>query len=392
MIKIVRGDEPEALTLSRDEHLARTRLRTRPPSAEEFVGYAVGQGELARRQSYKYAYCELPLRDEAAPVEHFRPKGQADDVDWNGLAPRPARSRAGTVDTDAARFERGLPPTTADDLDRVRWVRRAGYWWLAWTWENQVFGCTGCNTGVKGTRFPQASGAAALQEHDAPPGSEAPLLLDPTDPDDDPVNHIQYREVSGRWVPTARAGSTRGAWTIALLRLSSSPSLVTAYTTRVKHLNGRQTFRAVGAIRDLDPPPPSLQVAWKELLDDVLDPTEELLGLTWDWLDAMFPAPWRAARTLDLPRPVRCLPEVVAGVPRPPIATIPALDGLPAALADQVRVARNFTARQKHASEEQRTLGELIPDLALHRPEWTDDQLASLLRCTLATVRAHRTP
>ena len=70
MIRVVCGDEPEELILSRDEHLARARLRETPPSDKEIVDYDVGRAQLAERHLYHCAYCELPLRGEAAPIEH----------------------------------------------------------------------------------------------------------------------------------------------------------------------------------------------------------------------------------------------------------------------------------------------------------------------------------
>lgn len=217
MIRIARGPEPEALVLARDEHLARARRRGGPP--EEIYGYEVAREELTARQIYKCAYCELIFREEAAPVEHYRPKKRTDDVDWRALK---AKTRPTEGDReDDERFARGLPPSSAG-FDRVRWISRSGYWWLAWTWENLVFGCHGCNNGVKNARFPQEKAAIVLGAHEAPPGEERPLLLDPADSADDPLDHIQYRRVYTRWLPTAREGSARGAWTIALLRLDTS--------------------------------------------------------------------------------------------------------------------------------------------------------------------------
>ena len=203
MIRIERGPEPDALTRARDEHLARARLRAKAPKAAAISGYDAARAPLEAVQHQKCAYCELYVRVEGAPVEHYRPKGDAWDVQWDALGAIPKRKRRDADDEDDARFVRGLPPLDAR-FGRVRWAKRSGYWWLAWTWENAVFGCSGCNSGVKGTRFPQAHGAIALKGHEAPPSDERPLLLDPTAiaPEDDPIKHIRFREVAGRWRPT----------------------------------------------------------------------------------------------------------------------------------------------------------------------------------------------
>jgi hypothetical protein len=388
MIRIDRGPEPDALTLARDEHLARARLRGDAP--KDIVGYEVSRRPLSSRQSYKCAYCEMWLRDEAAPVEHYRPKGKAHDIDWGSLAARRIMNAADHEDD--ARFARGLPPRR-DGFDRLRWQARPGYWWLAWTWENLVFGCHGCNSGVKNTRFPQAAAACPLTMHQPPPGKERPLLLDPTssDPVDDPLDHIQYLPVHGKWLPTPRDGSPRGAWTIALLRLDSSPALLTAYASRVSVLDRCvRDFEAARASGDAN----EIRLLWRALCNDVLAGHEQFLGLTYDWLDARYPAPWRYDHRLELDRPVLQAPDLDPAVPaKPAVTPLPALDGLPEQLCDWIRVARNFqapTGQRLQPSIEHKPLSELVMDILRHRPDATDDELAALLNRAPATIRKHR--
>ncbi|MCX4241323.1 hypothetical protein [Paraliomyxa miuraensis] len=385
MIRIDRGDEPEGLVLARDEHLARARLRGGPPV--EFRGYEAARGTLAARQLYKCAYCELTTREEAAPVEHYRPKVEAKDVDWGGLT---ARKVPKTTDfEDDARFARGLPPVR-DGFDRVRWTSRPGYWWLAWTWENLVFGCSGCNSGVKHSRFPQARTARVLEEHEVPPGGEDALLLDPADSTEDPIEHVQYRRVYNRWIPTPRDGSLRGAWTIALLRLDSSPALLTAYDRRIRRLESRaHAFDAACASGAA-----ILLEAWKGLCAEVFAPNEELLGLTYDWLDARYPDHWRHEHDLMLDKPILRVGGVERGVAsRSAVPPLDGLDGLPGTLCDHIRVARNYhvpAGKREQPSIEHKPLPELITEILGHRPGATDDELATLLNRKPATIRKHR--
>lgn len=385
MIRIDRGPEPEALVLARDEHLARSRLRGGPPT--EISGYEVVRPVLTERQIYKCAYCELTVRDEAAPVEHFRPKAKVEDIDWQSLAVKGSRSEVDREDD--ARFSRGLPPVR---FERVTWIARSpGYWWLAWTWENLVFGCTGCNSGVKRARFPQAKTASVLRAHEEPPGDEHPLLLDPADPSEDPLDHIQYRQVYHRWLPTARDGSPRGAWTIALLRLDTSPGLLTAYDRRVRRLEA--------CVRTLDHATTTgdtsaIRLEWVRLCEDVLAPNEELLGLTHDWLDARYPASWRHDHGVTLARPVLRVPELGPPVPAmSAIALVESIEGLPQPLADWIRVARNFqvpTGERLQPSIEHKPLPEIVADIFVHRPDASDHELGVLLNRAPTTIRKLR--
>lgn len=388
MIRIERGPAPDSLTLARDEHLARARLRGRAPNTSEVTGYEVAHEALMPRQAYKCAYCELYARNEAAPVEHYRPKGRAHDVNWRGLKKRPDKTATDADREDDARFARGLPPRR-EGFERVQWVERSGYWWLAWTWGNLVFGCTGCNTGVKNTRFPQTASARALAEHDDPPGRESPLLLDPAsnDPADDPIDHIRFMQVHRRWLPVARDGSPRGGWTIALLRLDSSPALLTAYGERVRALENAvaslDTAHTAGSS--------AIRGAWDALLAAELAPHVTLLGLTYDWLDARYPEAWRKPHGLSLPKPTLRMPdEWHASLPIAP----PDVADLPDRVADLVRVARNFqtlTGQRAQPSVEQMPLAELVAEVLKHRPAATDQDLAVLLNRSVSVIRGART-
>lgn len=99
---------------------------------------------------HKCAYCEGDLAAQTTgAAEHFRPKRGVTHVDADGR----------TVDED-----------------------HEGYWWLAFSWENLVPACPGCNT-AKGIRFP-ISGTGVTsptpdQTIDQVDAVEQPLLLHP---------------------------------------------------------------------------------------------------------------------------------------------------------------------------------------------------------------------
>jgi uncharacterized protein (TIGR02646 family) len=89
----------------------------------------------------KCAYCETPLDLGVATVDQFRPKSV--------------------------------------------------YWWLAYEWENMIPACQACNV-TKSSRFPIAGPKAEGPDDDL--SLEQPLLLDPTNPADDPNEHLYFRE------------------------------------------------------------------------------------------------------------------------------------------------------------------------------------------------------
>ena len=122
---------------------------------------------------------------------------------------------------------------------------------------------------------------------------------------------------------TARDGSARGAWTIALLRLDTSPALLTAYDRRVRRLEA--CARALDHARTSDDEA-AIPLEWYRLCEDVLASNEELLGLTYDWLDARYPASWRDDHGLALGKPILRAPEV--GLPVPPRPAVARLEEL----------------------------------------------------------------
>lgn len=163
MIRVLRSAEPADLRNQRRHRLACALIAhyAGTPIDTE-AGYDVAREPLYRAQGEKCCYCERGTDLAAQPVEHFRP--------------------------------------------------RAGWWWLAWQWENLLFACHSCNTGYKGVTFPLDTttkvpeplrpaplAATGNVLDDAVPASclqtgiEAPLLVDPGC--EDPLDHVRWTPV-----------------------------------------------------------------------------------------------------------------------------------------------------------------------------------------------------
>ena len=63
----------------------------------------------------------------------------------------------------------------------------------AFTWLNYLLACTECNSNYKRTQFPLD-------------GHGNPLLLDPTDPADDPLDHLTFTPDNGQFDPKTEKG------------------------------------------------------------------------------------------------------------------------------------------------------------------------------------------
>ena len=133
--------------------------------------------DLLLMQHEKCAFCEAkPLHVSDGDVEHFRPKG--------------------AVRQDAA-----------DPL------RRPGYYWLAYEWENLLFACERCNRRHKRSYFPLTDPARRAQSPRDDVATESPVFIDPSS--EDPRPHISFRQ----HVPIAVGASARGEQTISALGL-----------------------------------------------------------------------------------------------------------------------------------------------------------------------------
>ena len=133
--------------------------------------------DLVAMQHEKCAFCEAkPLHVSDGDVEHFRPKGAV----------------------------------RQDDADALR---RPGYYWLAYEWDNLLFACERCNRRHKRSFFPLVDPARRAQTHRDGVAGEAPIFIDPSA--EDPRPFISYRD----HVPIAVHGNTRGEQTIEALGL-----------------------------------------------------------------------------------------------------------------------------------------------------------------------------
>lgn len=153
MIFISRGPEPACLHTVRNRQLAALRKLGRTPKSDEIDGYRVIADAIWKAQHSKCCYCELRIPKSFNDVEHYRPKGFADRKPGCSLT--------------------------------------HGYWWLAFTWNNLLFSCPGCNRSSKKAQFPLEVGSTSLTAENVVPGDENPLLIDPSS-HINPVAHIEF--------------------------------------------------------------------------------------------------------------------------------------------------------------------------------------------------------
>ncbi len=285
MIRVKRGPEPRELQQARDKGLKKAVDAFNQHGAwndaikQALTGYQVARKHLFKAQHEKCAYCEQRLRLAELPTEHFRPKAEA---------------------------KRGFPGAPG--------LVEAGYWWLAWSWNNLFFACATCNSQAnKGNWFPLEPGSAAL----SPPAhavgwplphalfnlsQESPTLLDPGDPkEEDPLDHL-------RWVPVDRGQPTKH-WAWALKKLSSR-GRVTARILGLDLLADRMSdvFKPLWDRFARDVLAPSNErvalSAWAKLSDEVARPEEEFAGAKWSMLDSLRTSSPRA-KALNLPTTMR---------------------------------------------------------------------------------------
>ena len=188
MIKITRCEEPDQLVVVRQMKLAELRMLGREATSNDIHGYKLVAEDLWSSQHFKCCYCESKIPKGFNDVEHYRPKGEADRSPGSGL--------------------------------------KHGYWWLAFSWQNLLFACPGCNRSGKNSQFPLAPKSIPLMAEAPPPGMEKRLLLDPGS-GINPVEHIEFvnSPAGGAGTPTywwarPRNGSAHGNVTIEVCKLN----------------------------------------------------------------------------------------------------------------------------------------------------------------------------
>lgn len=287
MIRVGRpAVEPPALARQRNRQLPKALKAYRSHGAPSealnlsLKSYDAGREVLYRAQHKKCAFCDQRQALKGNAVEHFRPKAGA-----------------------ARRL-----PGDAPVPDEV------GYWWLTWTWRNQLFACASCNSGYKRTYFPLRTGTTALagpaagytQKQLLPAHEntsvEDCLLLDPTV--DSPHEYLDWRPVEQRlpkrlwqWTVVPRKCPTsmtfrdkaRAEATIAILGLDRlaadhlTPHLQDYVLWRAEEVCARiQTDDVVVAQRQ-----------WQSLLADVTHPGAVMAGATWSALHYLVEEPLR---------------------------------------------------------------------------------------------------
>jgi uncharacterized protein (TIGR02646 family) len=160
---------------------------------------------LLAAQHWKCAFCESFVRHIShGDVEHFRPKA-------------------------------GYKQKETDDL------KRPGYYWLAYEWDNLFFSCQLCNQSFKQNLFPLKNGRRRARSHTHNLGKEEPLLVDPSRLD--PADFIEFREERAHAV----AGRLEGETTIKVLGLNR-PEMMEARRRRLQTL--RALRDALGLLRE----------------------------------------------------------------------------------------------------------------------------------------------
>ncbi|MFO0606153.1 MAG: hypothetical protein U0324_23465 [Polyangiales bacterium] len=334
----------------RRKHLARAALALLEGRALCWEGYPVVKKVLWERQHRKCAWCGRPMSHASQPVEHYRPKGCADRSDASATPPQ-----KGPVD--------------------------AGYWWLAWTWDNLLFGCATCN-GHKLDLFPLLSARRATVPRsgvvlgDDDPAfdvsAEEPALLDPAR--DDPTRHITWRPENPseahdqlRWRPYGR--TARGRSTIEALHFKGwLADHVTEHLRRLWAAHVKAIVRQFSQGRMAE-----ARRAWAEMIGAHFAPRATLHAATWDGLCYFVTRERLEGYHLPLPRPGAAPAQ---GPREAPLAEPAALRALPDALRLLV-----------HAEEA------ATPELMLRlydHAAWTDETMAEALSLTTATVQRHR--
>lgn len=169
--------EPDGLLLLRKILLDR-RLKSDDFDRKIFAAEPV-KSALWEMQCFKCCYCEGKYERSYSDVEHFRPKTAAVRSDGSS---------------------------------------EAGYWWLAYRFDNLYFACSSCNRPKK-DRFPlQSGGRALVAEEDPRALAEPAFLLDPGF--DDAEAHLTFAWIEDVGYQIAPLdGSERGRWTIDILGL-----------------------------------------------------------------------------------------------------------------------------------------------------------------------------
>ena len=115
-------------------------------------------------------------------------------------------------------------------------LKRTGYYWLAYAWDNLLYACQLCNQRFKQNLFPLKDGRRRARSHTHNLGKEEPLLADPSRLD--PADFIGFRGERAY----AIGGCPEGESTIAILGLNRS-ELLAARGKRLQDLGNLVRLR-----------------------------------------------------------------------------------------------------------------------------------------------------
>lgn len=238
MIRLYLGKEPADISNTRSINLplAINAFNTYGPGSKQLTnalknGYQIARPFLYERQYKKCAFCEMLVDDINSPVEHFRPKG------------------------------------AAENKKKTRWYKvTSHYWWMTWTWENLFFSCNRCNyKGSKGNKFPLRTGTQRIQAPVTPCpaaipavhydcSTESALLVNPRE--DNPFDHLQWALVDRtahprNWKWTIVGQDEKGDMTIEVFRLEQRVDLVNSHLQVVREARENiENYLALGSIQD----------------------------------------------------------------------------------------------------------------------------------------------
>lgn len=159
MIRVVKPEQPPAILRNRGRTATRALCDAFDATPQDYLdgvktfasefdsglyGAKSVKNALQRAQHGKCCFCESKfVHTGYGDVEHYRPKG-------------------------------GYQQQADDDLGRP------GYYWLAYAWSNLFFSCQICNQRHKKNLFPLRDPNRRARSHGDDPGSEEPLLIDPS--------------------------------------------------------------------------------------------------------------------------------------------------------------------------------------------------------------------
>jgi uncharacterized protein (TIGR02646 family) len=237
VIQIVKPETPPDILTTRGSD-ATTRLCRKYEAGErdffidsEIYGDSSVKSALIEAQHGKCCFCESVIKIDG-DVEHFRPK------------------KGSRQDKDAL-------------------LKKPGYYWLAYNWENLLLCCKPCNSRYKGNLFPLVDPSKRARSHGDQIDDEEPLFIHPVY--DDPTQHITFDgyDIAGL--------TERGRATLEALGLTLPDRGVRGQRQqRFKQIELTvQQWQRAKAHGDTE----TLGEA-EEMLQTYLQPSEEFLGMT----------------------------------------------------------------------------------------------------------------